>query len=169
MSDHTSGVQPDTIPELPEDVAVPAIPPLTETDIRAFFRGYVITLIRLTTWDTTSGDPPAGWDNETVALTNDQLTDLAGEVFDFLTESRDLLHAYVTRLTHRPVGPVARDAVWEQAGADFALTRNRHGAGYWDRGLGELGEHLSVAARAWGTRGVTAWIRDGDLSTALHD
>jgi hypothetical protein len=25
----------------------------------------------------------------------------------------------------------------EQAGTDFWLTRNRHGAGYWDRGLGK--------------------------------
>lgn len=38
----------------------------------------------------------------------------------------------------------------EQAGRDFWLTRNRHGAGYWDRGLGKAGEALSDAARAYG-------------------
>lgn len=37
-----------------------------------------------------------------------------------------------------------------QAGHDFALTRNGHGAGYWDRGLGEVGEQLTQAAKSYG-------------------
>lgn len=40
-------------------------------------------------------------------------------------------------------------------GHDFCLTRNGHGAGFWDRGYGELGERLSVEARAYGTQGLT--------------
>lgn len=35
----------------------------------------------------------------------------------------------------------------EQAGHDYWLTRNGHGAGFWDRGLGERGERLSQACR----------------------
>lgn len=35
----------------------------------------------------------------------------------------------------------------ERAGHDFWLTRNGHGAGFWDRGLGQLGQRLSEAAR----------------------
>lgn len=31
----------------------------------------------------------------------------------------------------------------EQAGHDFWLTRNHHGAGFWDRGLGEVGDKLT--------------------------
>lgn len=38
----------------------------------------------------------------------------------------------------------------ESAGHDFWLTRNRHGAGFWDRGLGELGERLTRAAQLEG-------------------
>ncbi len=38
-----------------------------------------------------------------------------------------------------------------QAGNDFFLTRNGHGAGFWDRGLGEAGDALSEAARVYGT------------------
>lgn len=38
----------------------------------------------------------------------------------------------------------------EQAGHDFWLTRNGHGAGFWDRGLGHNGEVLTRAAEAWG-------------------
>jgi hypothetical protein len=38
----------------------------------------------------------------------------------------------------------------EQHGHDFWLTRNGHGAGFWDRGYGEVGKRLSDAARAYG-------------------
>ena len=38
----------------------------------------------------------------------------------------------------------------EMAGHDFFLTRNRHGAGYWDRGLGDVGDRLTKAAHAFG-------------------
>lgn len=38
----------------------------------------------------------------------------------------------------------------EQAGHDFWLTRNRHGAGFWDRGLGRIGEWLTSNAHAFG-------------------
>ncbi len=37
-----------------------------------------------------------------------------------------------------------------QAGHDFSLTRNGHGAGYWDRGLGEVGEKLTAASKLFG-------------------
>jgi hypothetical protein len=36
------------------------------------------------------------------------------------------------------------------AGHDFWLTRNGHGAGFWDRGLDDIGEALSEKARAFG-------------------
>lgn len=39
---------------------------------------------------------------------------------------------------------------WGSAGHDFYLTRNGHGAGFWDRGLGSAGDVLSDAARACG-------------------
>lgn len=38
-----------------------------------------------------------------------------------------------------------------RAGHDFWLTRNGHGAGFWDRGLGELGERLTKAAKVYGS------------------
>ena len=42
------------------------------------------------------------------------------------------------------------DVDTEQMGHDFWLTRNRHGAGFWDRGLGALGSLLTEAAHAFG-------------------
>lgn len=40
----------------------------------------------------------------------------------------------------------------EKSGHDLWLTRNGHGAGYWDRDLGELGDKLTEAAEALGGR-----------------
>lgn len=39
-----------------------------------------------------------------------------------------------------------------QSGHDFWLTRNRHGAGFWDRGLGDVGDKLTDLAHAAGER-----------------
>lgn len=39
----------------------------------------------------------------------------------------------------------------EQFGHDFWLTRNRHGVGFWDRGLGSLGEKLTKWAHSYGS------------------
>jgi hypothetical protein len=41
-----------------------------------------------------------------------------------------------------------------RAGHDFWLTRNGHGAGFWDRGLGAVGDALSEAAQVCGERNV---------------
>lgn len=51
-----------------------------------------------------------------------------------------------------------------QCGHDFALTRNRHGVGFWDRGLGEVGERLTEACRPYGA--VDGWL-DPD-GTEVH-
>lgn len=47
------------------------------------------------------------------------------------------------------------------AGHDFWLTRNGHGAGFWDRGLGELGERLTRAAKVYGS--VDLYLGDDGL------
>lgn len=39
----------------------------------------------------------------------------------------------------------------DQIGHDFWLTRNGHGAGFWDRGLGAVGDSLSEAAKIGGS------------------
>jgi hypothetical protein len=45
-----------------------------------------------------------------------------------------------------------------QLGHDLLLTRNGHGAGFWDRGLGELGERLSMWARSLGGADLDAYL-----------
>jgi hypothetical protein len=44
------------------------------------------------------------------------------------------------------------DGNWKQAGHDFWLTRNRHGAGFWDGDWpSEAGKRLTDAAHAYGS------------------
>jgi hypothetical protein len=38
----------------------------------------------------------------------------------------------------------------ERVGHDFWLTRNGHGVGFWDRGLGELGDWLTTMSKPYG-------------------
>jgi hypothetical protein len=47
-------------------------------------------------------------------------------------------------------GPLLDGMDDEQAGHDFWLTRNHHGAGFWDRGLGETGKRLTELAHPYG-------------------
>jgi hypothetical protein len=49
----------------------------------------------------------------------------------------------------------------EGHGHDFWLTRNRHGAGFWDRGYGERGRKLTDMAHAYG--GVDLYVGDDGL------
>ena len=38
----------------------------------------------------------------------------------------------------------------DQLGHDFSLTRNGHGAGFWDRGRGDIGDKLTALAHSYG-------------------
>lgn len=59
--------------------------------------------------------------------------------FQALTQrSLDLAYDYAT---------ITYDA--ERAGRDFWYTRNRHGVGYWDRGLGAVGDQLTKDAKSF--------------------
>ena len=52
---------------------------------------------------------------------------------------------------------------FERAGMDFYLTRNRHGAGFWDGGWSAgIGRRLTDSAHVYGTQGLDLWS-DGKL------
>lgn len=46
--------------------------------------------------------------------------------------------------------PYYRETGMDYAGHDFALTRNGHCAGLWDRGIGRIGDMLTAEAKAFG-------------------
>lgn len=59
-------------------------------------------------------------------------------------------------LVNKEIPDLEMDA--EQFAHDFWLTRNGHGAGFWDRGLGELGDKLTKLAKTFGE--CNLWLHD---------
>lgn len=53
-------------------------------------------------------------------------------------------------LAHRRIDP-SEGSASTYFGHDFYLTREGHGAGFWDRGLGDLGDYLTKIAEAYGS------------------
>lgn len=92
-----------------------------------------------THYDEENGDCPL--DQMDAELSSEARADMANELSQFMAE----------------VDEIRESRDWEefpdpaQIAHDFWLTRNRHGAGFWDRGLGELGDLLTKAAHDWGS------------------
>lgn len=61
-------------------------------------------------------------------------------------------------VTDEELADALDDMAPARIGHDFWLTRNHHGAGFWDRGLGAAGELLTKAAHVYGS--VDLWIDD---------
>lgn len=68
------------------------------------------------------------------------------ECEDFIQTNKQDLLEYAEAMRNPEWSGEAR------AGHDFWLTRNYHGVGFWDRGLGALGDRLTKAAEACGER-----------------
>lgn len=75
-------------------------------------------------------------------LSADALAQIKEDCLDFnLTADAWLHKAYGHRDTYTS----------HQAGVDFWFTRNHHGAGFWDRGLGEAGNKLTELSHPYGS------------------
>ena len=87
---------------------------------------------------------------DTGALADETFDDMACDVWQFLATCwGDVWEDFEIDLSG--IEP-------KQLGHDLWLTRNRHGAGFWDRGLGEIGDKLTELAQSYG--GVTLYIGD---------
>ena len=106
------------------------------------FEGFLAAYIECALWSSTdnaddSGGAPLDDNYGPEDLSEEALEECSRDCRNFLeAESADLEEAGVSA---------------EQAGHDFWLTRNGHGAGFWDRGLGEVGERLSKACKPYGS------------------
>lgn len=106
------------------------------TDLHAFAESYMLALL----WSSTVTDS----DGETVDAESFELSEAAtlacmATCKAFLFENRDDVNAAAL---HYGMG---------LAGHDLALTRNGHGAGYWDGDLpADLGQRLTDAAKKLG-------------------
>lgn len=79
---------------------------------------------------------------------------------DFSDDAREAIRAELTAFIEANAGDLEGMEA-EQIGHDFILTRNHHGAGFWDRGLGEAGERLTEAAQAYGE--LHAWVEGSTI------
>ncbi len=81
-------------------------------------------------------------------------TDLDGTPLDSNYEPRDIAPATLAEMEEDCRDFQAAHASDlenpEQDGHDFWLTRNGHGAGFWDRGYGARGDRLTDAAHVYG-------------------
>ena len=104
--------------------------------IKAFVRGYIDCAL----WASVD---EAGEPLNDICDVSDIAPDcyraMNADCYDFIRSNFSDLCAYAERLTTK------------RAGHDFWLTRNGHGAGFWDRDLGELGDRLSRAAHTYGS------------------
>jgi hypothetical protein len=100
----------------------------------AFTQGYFEAMI-FTTEDEAR---EAGYNCYLSSIYYDSVATGVRQCHSFRLKNADLLHeAYDT---------VGYDE--GHAGHDFWLTRNGHGAGFWDRGLGEVGENLLLRPKS---------------------
>ncbi len=70
-------------------------------------------------------------------LTPKSLDWMASDALRFWVENRQDLAAAIAAMPEYNLA---------QAGRDLWFTRNGHGVGFWDRGLGDIGERLSASA-----------------------
>lgn len=106
-----------------------------------FFDAYVTCALWSSSDDTPENEPfDENYGPEDIALESRE--EMAKECADFQEANRELLEkAYNEKRGYDEA----------QAGHDFWLTRNGHGAGFWDRGLGEIGAALTKASESYGS------------------
>ena len=83
------------------------------------------------------------------AIDPDTMEPIEGDISDFTPEAR----AHASEDVQAFLGMVEGESLPmspEQLACDLWLTRNRHGAGFWDRGYGTLGERLTAYAHSLG-------------------
>ena len=111
-------------------------------NIHSFIEAYVTCM----QWST-SGTTPDGEEVESLEqfpISVEAMRKVKEECESFLFAAKHLM-------ADLPEWYGANDGgVYAYAGHDFWLTRNGHGAGFWDRGLGDLGDRLTSLAQTYG-------------------
>ena len=92
--------------------------------------------------------------------------------FQFSDKSRERANNDLKRFVSE-AGPLLEAAIAcdnytiDMIGHDYSLTRNGHGVGFWDRGLGSIGDRLSKIAAKHGE--VSVYVTDEDEDVIAFD
>lgn len=121
--------------------------------VEAVLRGYVECAL----WSSTGeDDEPLDDDFGPEDLAPATLSEMREDVQDFLQANAEDVREFL--IVRARAGTSSDEA---DVGHDFWLTRNGHGAGFWDRGAGDVGDRLTAACRPYGE--VWLYVGDGGL------
>lgn len=139
------------------------------SNLELIVKGYVESMLWSEPCNGTAPDGPADGHTHTTNDPQDcdaSLEYIGYEIDDLAPSARKEIDKEVRDFVEANQADI--DALLAKPGVDetdighnFLLTRNGHGAGFWDRGWGELGERLSAAARVYGTMG--AYVGDDGM------
>lgn len=130
---------------------------ITDKQKQEFIAGYLTAAL----WSSSDTITDAEGEERDVELDEYDWADgeaekLHADCYDFMQKYGRLLERYARRVSHS-----GEYTAWEVAGHDFWLTRCGHGVGYWDRGLGKLGDQLAARC-GWRTEFGEIYLYLGD-------
>jgi hypothetical protein len=131
-------------------------PGLTPAELDAFFQGFIEAML----WSTPGDVEAMEEDLLNYDLAENTRLALRALCENWTRQQETLLREYVER--RQPdtcAGPIDTFAY---AGHDFWLTSAGHGVGFWDRGLGDLGDQLTAACKPLEYR-MEAYVGDDNL------
>jgi hypothetical protein len=157
---HESGAvkYPDALAALRNEPA-PVIPQAPEASnlLDDFTRGYLEAAL----WLATDEKENQLDERYTIADFTDATKKAAREICQtFIEDNEGTIDLYADAV-ETPDG----DSAWSYAGHDLWITCNGHGAGFWSRGLGDVGERLTDAARKLGESNV--WETSNELEIGI--
>jgi hypothetical protein len=123
----------------------------SQLHLQEFITGYITCAL----WSGTdqmseSGGEPLDRNYSVEDLAEEARHKIETECQAFLSANSDDMDEFCAHNAIQDRAGRSEASVMECAGHDLWLTRNGHGAGFWDRGAGDAGDRLSAAASALG-------------------
>lgn len=110
---------------------------------QTFYQSYVATAL----WSSLDGSPPSGGEPMDRNYTPD---DISAETLRRMRDDCDAFYLLNGELWQGDKSTAPPGEEDERAGSDFWLTRNGHGAGFWDGDYPQTGDVLTDLARNCG-------------------
>lgn len=124
---------------------MPKYPTQSHPAFNDFVRGYIAAALWSSNDESNEcGDDPLDDNYSAEDIDLQSLESAKLDCLKFMQNNWSDLLEYVEHIKYDP----SQGSAWDYAGHDLWLTRNRHGAGFWDRKLGSLGESLTKSANA---------------------
>jgi len=128
---------------------------LSGADVEAMVEGYLECQLWAGLDYRADGEDPVTYDENYSAedISLEYVQAVRDELTEVVAQHPLAVRMYLKAIANHAAkwGGLDNAARGAQFGHDFYLTREGHGAGFWDRGLGELGEYLTDIAKSYGS------------------